>query len=91
MFQLDAFYHIMLLVILWMGKCSISEILVFDFLVIIILGALVGVDISDTKISHMHTASVVIAIALFQRIVSGVIINHRKIGRLITFEPTIII
>lgn len=82
---------LMLLVILWMGKRSISEIPVFDFLVIIILGTLVGADISDPKISHMHTASAVIAIALFQRIVSGIIINHRKIGSLITFKPTIII
>ncbi|KZE64799.1 hypothetical protein AWM68_09060 [Fictibacillus phosphorivorans] len=82
---------LMLLVALFMGKRSIGELPVFDFLVIIILGAVVGADIADPDIPHIHTAAAIVLIGLFQIIVSKLIIRQRKLGHLITFEPTIVI
>ncbi len=82
---------LMLLVALFMGKRSIGELPVFDFLVIIILGAVVGADIADPEIPHIHTAAAIVLIGLFQIIVSKIIIKNRKVGHLITFEPTIVI
>lgn len=82
---------LMLMVALYMGKRSIGELPVFDFLVIITMGAVVGADIADPKIQHIHTAVAIVLIGLFQRIVSKVVIKHRKLGHLITFEPTIVI
>jgi uncharacterized membrane protein YcaP (DUF421 family) len=82
---------LMLFLALYMGKRSIGELPVFDFLIIITLGAVVGADIADPEIPHIHTAVAIILIALFQRIVSRVVIRHRKLGHLITFEPTIVI
>lgn len=82
---------LMLFVALYMGKRSIGELPVFDFLVIITLGAVVGADIADPKIPHIHTAVAIVLIGIFQRIVSRAVIRHRKFGRLITFEPTIVI
>lgn len=82
---------LMLLVALYMGKRSIGELPVFDFLVIIILGAVVGADIADPDIPHIHTAAAIVLIGLFQIIVSKLIIRHRRLGRIITFEPTIVI
>jgi len=82
---------LMLLVALYMGKRSMGELPVFDFLVIITLGAVVGADIADPEIPHIHTAVAIVLIGLFQRIVSKAVVKHRKLGHLITFEPTIVI
>lgn len=82
---------LMLLVALYMGKRSIGELPVFDFLVIITLGAVVGADIADPEIQHIHTAVAIVLIGLFQRIVSKAVIKYRKLGHIITFEPTIVI
>ncbi|KZL92317.1 DUF421 domain-containing protein [Clostridium magnum] len=82
---------LMLVITLYMGKRSIGELPVFDFLVIIILGAVVGADIADPEIEHIHTATAIILIGFFQRIVSKLKIKYRKFGHLITFEPTIVI
>ncbi|QPC45517.1 DUF421 domain-containing protein [Mangrovibacillus cuniculi] len=82
---------LMLIVALLMGKRSIGELPVFDFLVIIILGAVVGADIADPDIPHIHTGVAIVFIGIFQIIVSKSIIKFRKLGHLITFEPTIVI
>ena len=82
---------LMLVVALYMGKRSIGELPVFDFLVVITLGAVVGADIADPEIPHIHTAVAIVLIGLFQKIVSKAVIKHRKLGHLITFEPTIVI
>jgi len=76
---------------LFMGRRSIGELPVFDFLIIITLGAVVGADIADPDIAHIHTGVAIILLGIFQRIVSSFSIKHRKFGRLITFEPTVII
>ncbi len=74
-----------------MGKRSIGEVPVFDFLVIITLGSVVGADIADPEIEHIHTATAIIGIALLQRIISKLTLKYRKIGKALTFEPTIVI
>jgi uncharacterized membrane protein YcaP (DUF421 family) len=82
---------LLLLVALLMGKRSIGQVNVFDFLVMIILGVIVGVDIADPDISHIQAAVAVSSISLLQRVVSKWVIRSRKFGRLITFEPTAVI
>lgn len=82
---------LLLFMTLFMGKRAIGELPVFDFLIVIILGALVGADIADPNIKHFPTAFAIIAIAIFQRFVANWKLNNRKFGRLITFEPTVVI
>jgi uncharacterized membrane protein YcaP (DUF421 family) len=82
---------LMLFVALYMGKRSIGEIPVFDFLVILTLGSVVGADIADPSVPHIHTAVAITLIGLLQVIVSKAIIKYQKLGHLITFEPTIVI
>lgn len=82
---------LILYVALYMGKRSIGELPVFDFLVTITLGSVVGADIAEPKIPHIHTAVAIILIGIFQRLVSRAMIKYRKLGHLITFEPTIVI
>jgi len=74
-----------------MGKRAIGEFPVFDFLIVIILGSIVGADIADPDIKHVPTAIAILAIGIFQRLVTKWKISNRKIGRLITFEPTVVV
>ncbi|SFL70536.1 Uncharacterized membrane protein YcaP, DUF421 family [Gracilibacillus orientalis] len=82
---------ILLIITIFMGKRAIGELPVFDFLVIITLSSVVGADIADPNINHVPTITAVILIGLLQKIVSYVKLANRRIGRLITFEPTIVV
>src|SRR5690554_371017 len=79
---------LLLFITIFMGKRAIGELPIFDFIIVIILGAVVGADIADPEIKHFPTIIAIIAIAIFQRIVANWKISNRKLGRLITFEPT---
>ena len=79
-----------ILMVLYMGKHSIGEVPVFDFMIIVILGTVVGADISDPEIRHVHTVVAIISIALLQKVISRWVINNRKVGKMLTFEPTIV-
>lgn len=82
---------LMLFITIYMGKRAIGELPIFDFLIILTLGAVVGADIADPDIKHLPTAVAIVAIGLLQRLVANWKISNRKIGRLITFEPTVVI
>jgi uncharacterized membrane protein YcaP (DUF421 family) len=82
---------LLLFATLFMGKRSIGELPVFDILVIVTLGSVVGADIADPQIEHIHTATAIIGIALLQRFISYIILKFRRIGKALTFEPTIVI
>lgn len=82
---------LMLIITLYMGKRSIGELPVFDFIVIITLGAVVGADIADPSIHHLPTAGAIIAIALLQKVIAWAKIKNHRVGRLLTFEPTLVI
>ncbi|MCC9087318.1 MULTISPECIES: DUF421 domain-containing protein [Bacillus] len=81
----------LLIVTLFMGKRAIGEVPVFDFLIIIVLGAVAGADIADPDIPHLYTFLSILAIGVLQIIVSKLKLKNRFLGRLITFEPTIVI
>jgi uncharacterized membrane protein YcaP (DUF421 family) len=84
-------YPLMLIVGLFMGKRSLGELPVFDFLVILTLGSVVGADIAEPDVNHIHIGIAIVLISLLQRLVSAWAIRSRKFGKLISFEPTIVI
>ncbi|MBD2860658.1 DUF421 domain-containing protein [Paenibacillus oceani] len=84
-------YPLMLIVGLFMGKRSLGELPVFDFLVILTLGSVVGADIAEPDVNHIHIGVAIVLISLLQRVVSLWAIKSRKFGKLISFEPTIVI
>ena len=84
-------FPLLLFVTIKMGKRSIAELPVFDFLIILSLGAVVGADLADPEISHIHTAVAIVLIGLFQILVSKWKIKNRTLGKMITFEPTTVI
>ncbi|AIQ63480.1 hypothetical protein PSTEL_10720 [Paenibacillus stellifer] len=89
--RIATIFPLLLLIALYMGKRSIGELPVFDFLVILALGAVVGADIADPKIEHLHTAYAIVVIGLLQRAVSTLAIKWRTFGKWITFEPTVVV
>ncbi|WP_175989864.1 DUF421 domain-containing protein [Bacillus sp. Marseille-Q1617] len=82
---------LLLIITLFMGKRAIGELPIFDFLVILTLGAVVGADIADPNIKHLPTAVAIIGIGILQKVVAKWKISNRKIGRYLTFEPTVVI
>ena len=73
------------------GRRKIGEIPVFDFLVVITLASVVGADIADPEIKHLPTAYAVVLIILIQYLYGALIIKNRKLGKLLTFEPVVVI
>ena len=82
---------LILVITLFMGKRSIGELPVLDFLVIIALGTIAGADLADPNLSLLHTSVAIVLIGFFQKIITTLIIKYRKLGHLLTFEPTIVI
>lgn len=82
---------IFLVMTLLTGRRKVGEIPVFDFLIVITLASVVGADIADPGIKHLPTAYAVILIILIQYLYGVLIIKNRKLGKLLTFEPVVVI
>lgn len=84
-------YPLLLIVALYMGRRSVGQLPIFDFLIFLSLGSVVGADIADPKVEHIHTAVAVIAIGILQRLFAYLVIKFRKFNKLVTYEPVIVI
>ncbi|MCA0971275.1 DUF421 domain-containing protein [Halobacillus litoralis] len=82
---------LLLVLTLYMGKRSIGELPVFDLLVLLVLGSVVGADIADPDIDHVHTVVAMLMIVFLQKIIIWIKLKNRKAGKLLTFEPTVVI
>ncbi|SDC41213.1 DUF421 domain-containing protein [Shouchella lonarensis] len=89
--RIVTFIPIVIFLAILMGKRAVSEMPVFDFLILMILASLVGADLGNPDIHHAPTVAAVIAIFLLQRAVSSWAIRFRRFGKLITFEPTLVV
>ncbi|WP_409252999.1 DUF421 domain-containing protein [Bacillus sp. SCS-153A] len=90
-FRVITILPLLLFITIYMGKRAIGELPIFDFLIILTLGSVVGADIAEPKVQHLPTVAAIIAIGILQKSVSKLKIANRKIGRLLTFEPTVVI
>ncbi|MFC0559804.1 DUF421 domain-containing protein [Halalkalibacter alkalisediminis] len=84
-------FPLLLATTLFMGKRSIGQVPIFDFLIFVTLASVTGADLADPSVSHIHTAFAIVAIGLFQKAVAKIALKRRKLGKLITFEPTVVI
>lgn len=82
---------LLLFLILKTGRRKIAELPVYDFLSVIVIGSVVGADISEPDIPHLPTLFAVVVVVALQYLVSYLLINNKKIARKITFGPTVII
>lgn len=74
-----------------MGKRPIGELPVFDFLVLVVMGSIVGADIAEPDIPHLPTAFAVVLLAAIQRLVSFFVVKSRRFRKIVTFEPTVVV
>lgn len=74
-----------------MGKRPIGELPVFDFLVLVVMGSIVGADIADPNVEHLPTAFAVVLLAALQRLVSFFVLKSRRFRKTVTFEPTVVV
>ncbi len=90
-FRVLTILPLMLAIGIYMGKRSMGELPVFDFLVVLVFGSVVGADIADPKIEHIHTVVAMIAIALLQKVIIKIKLKNQKVGKLLSIEPTVVI
>lgn len=91
LFRVVTILPLLLVVALFMGKRSIGELPVFDLLILLTLGSVVGADIAEPDVVHIHTIVAIILIGILQKLVAKWKIMNRKFGKLVTFEPTVVI
>jgi uncharacterized membrane protein YcaP (DUF421 family) len=84
-------FPLLLVMTLFMGKRSIGEVPIFDFLIFVTLASVTGADLADPSVSHIHTAFAIVAIGFFQKAIAKLSLKKRKFGKYITFEPTVVI
>lgn len=82
---------VLLLMTLLVGRRQVGELPVFDFAVAITIGSVAGADIADLSIPHLPTVYAVFVMTLLQIIFSRYIIGSRKFGKMVTFEPVVVI
>lgn len=82
---------LMLFVTLFMGRRSVGELPVFDYLIIITLGSVVGADIAEPKINHIYIAFAVVMIGILQKLFTSLTIQNQKFKELTTFDPVVVI
>ncbi|GAK06603.1 DUF421 domain-containing protein [Geomicrobium sp. JCM 19038] len=81
---------LLLVCTLFMGKRSVGELPVFDYLIMITLASVTGADIADPTVPHIHTAYAIVAIAFFQRLWTYLTLHYKQFGKRVTFAPTIV-
>ncbi|MDU4959394.1 MAG: DUF421 domain-containing protein [Sporomusaceae bacterium] len=80
-----------LAVVLFMGRRSIGELPVFDYLIIITLGAVIGADIAEPDINHIYTAYAIIVIGLLQKLFATLTLKSGWLKNLTRFETVLVI
>lgn len=72
------------------GKRLVGEMPIFDFLIMITMGSVVGADIAEPDINHLPTAFAIVMLGLFQYGVNRLEMRYRRFSRVISFEPTVV-
>ncbi len=90
-FRIVSVMALILFLTLKTGRRKIAELPIYDFLSVIVIGSVIGADISEPEIPHLPTLFSVLLIVVLQYFVSRLLINNKKIARKITFGPTVII
>ncbi len=73
------------------GKRPIGELPIFDFLIIIVIGAVTGADIAEPDVPHLHIIFAIIVMCLLQKIINTIYLKSYFFRKLITFPPTLIV
>ena len=84
-------FPLLYLVTALMGKRSIGELPVIDFIVAITIGSVVGADLADPAVPHGPTIMMVVLIGVTQFGVTRLKANSASVRDLTTLTPTVII
>jgi uncharacterized membrane protein YcaP (DUF421 family) len=97
MVYLIVFYRIItvlfafLIIALLLSKRHLGRYTIFDFITAVTMGAVAGADISDVKEPHGPRIFALIVIGITHVLFTKMLIKNRKLGKLLTFDPTMIV
>lgn len=73
------------------GRRTIGQLPVFDFLTIIVIGAITGADIAEPEIPHFHIVFAIIVTYLFQKLINIIYMKSSIFRKLTTFPPIVLV
>ncbi|NGP46357.1 DUF421 domain-containing protein [Bacillaceae bacterium SIJ1] len=79
------------LVILFMGRRSMQRLPIFDFMIVLAIGSIVGADLADPDIAHWPTITALFLVALLQKVVALSKWRWRRFRKVAGFEPLLVI
>ena len=82
---------VFLVVALLLSKRHLGRFTIFDFIAAVTLGAVAGADISDIDKPHGPRIFALFLIGVIHVLITKAILRYRKIGKLVTFDPTMVI
>ncbi|GAB4271805.1 DUF421 domain-containing protein [Thermincola ferriacetica] len=82
---------VFLIVALLLSKRHLGRFNVFDFITAVTLGAVAGADMSDINAPHGPRIFALFMIGILHVLFTKLILENRKIGKYLTFDPTMVI
>lgn len=73
------------------GKRPIGQLPVFDFLTILVIGAITGADIAEPDVHHMHIIFAIVVLFLTQKLINTLYLKSALFRKVTTFHPIIVI
>ncbi|PAB60821.1 DUF421 domain-containing protein [Anaeromicrobium sediminis] len=73
------------------GRRTLDQLPVFDFLTIIVIGAITGADIAEPKVHHFHITFAIVMTYLLQKFLNIMHLKSITFRRLTTFPPIILV
>lgn len=91
LFRVITILLVFLIVALLLNKRHLGRYTIFDFITAVTMGSVAGADMSDVEEPHGPRIFALIIIGLVHVLFTKMLINNRKLGKLVTFDPTMII
>ncbi len=90
-FRVVTTFLFLMIVSLALGKRYLGELSIFDFVVAITLGSVAGANLVNPESFDANSLLAIAGLSLIHIILSQLVLKNRKIGHLITLDPTIVI
>ncbi|TDQ40483.1 uncharacterized protein DUF421 [Aureibacillus halotolerans] len=79
------------LILLFMGQRSMNRLGIFDFMIVLLIGSLVGADLADPHIVYWPTLIALTCIALLQKTAAICKMKWQQVRKVANFEPLLVI
>lgn len=84
-------FIVLLFVVRWTGKRAVANLAPFDLAVVILIGEVAAIPVSDLRVHLTHGILPVLMIGLFHVLLTTINLHSRRFETLIEGEPTVLV